>query len=548
MSDNRGDTHAVTCARTVVETLLAHGIDTVFGLPGYQSDWLFNALFDLEGRIRVVHTRHEQGAAYMALGAALATGKPAVCSTVPGPGFLNTTAALSTAYATNAPVLSLPGEIPSRAIGRGLGLLHEIPDQLGTLKSLTKWAALVTAPGDAASMLAEAFRHMLSGRPRPVGLEIPPDTLAARGDFKPAAPLSRDPDPLPSDDSIAQAADLLCAAERPLIFVGGGAQHVGSSLLSIAEHVQAPVVSNRMGKGVIDDRHPLSLSYPEGYRLWKDCDVVLAIGTRLQAPLSQWGTDDRLKIIRIDIDANEATRIAKPALALIGDAAAVLHRLELALSGKRRARSRAEEIAAVKMRFARDLLSLEPQVSYLNAIREALPENGLFVDELTQLGYVARFAFPCYRPRTYLSPGYQGTLGWGFAAALGAKVARPDVPVLSISGDGGFLFNVQELATAVHHRIPVVAVVFNDSAYGNVRRMQIEDYGNRVIGCDLTNPDFVRLGESFGVKGMRARDPDALRRAIDTAFGSNEPALIEVPCGPMPSPWPFVMLPRVRGN
>src|SRR5579863_2365291 len=182
MSDPR-PREPVTCARAVVETLLAHGIATIFALPGYQSDWLFNALFDIDGRIRVVHTRHEQGAAYMALGAALATGKPAVCSTVPGPGFLNTTAALSTAYATNAPVLSLPGQIPSRAIGRGFGVLHEIPDQLLILKSLTKWAGRVTSPSDAAGMLAQAFQHMLSGRQRPVGLEIPPDVLAARGSF-----------------------------------------------------------------------------------------------------------------------------------------------------------------------------------------------------------------------------------------------------------------------------------------------------------------------------------------------------------------------------
>src|SRR5579863_7265026 len=453
MSESQASIEPITCARAVAETLLTHGIDTVFGLPGYQSDWLFNALFDMAGRIRVVHTRHEQGAAYMALGAALATGKPAVCSTVPGPGFLNTTAALSTAYATNAPVLSLPGQIPSRVIGRGLGLLHEIPDQLGTLKSLTKWADRVTNAGDAAAMLAEAFRHMFSGRQRPVGLEIPPDILAARGNFKPAMPLPPAPEPPLDDRAIDEAVYLLARAERPLIFVGGGAQHAGKIVRRIAEHVQAPVIANRMGKGVIDERHPLSLSYPEAHRLWKHCDVVLGIGTRLQAPLSQWGTDDRLKIIRVDVDPVEASRIRPPTHSLIGDAAHVLRRLEQALTGKPRARSRTEEINAVKMRFARDLEALAPQVSHLAAIRDALPEDGLFVDELTQLGYVARFAFPCYRPRTYLSPGYQGTLGWGFAAALGAKVARPEVPVVSISGDGGFLFNAQELATAVCHRI-----------------------------------------------------------------------------------------------
>jgi acetolactate synthase-1/2/3 large subunit len=483
----------------------------------------------------------------MALGAAMATGKPAVYSVVPGPGFLNTTAALATAYAANAPVFCLTGQIPSKAIGRGFGQLHEIPDQLGILKSLTKWADGVSAPEEGAAKTAAAFGELRAGRPRPVGLEIPLDILAVKGDFAPAAPLPVPEEPPLDERALAHAVDLLARAERPMIFVGSGAQDAAPLVRAIAERLQAPVVSNRMGRGVLDDRHRLSLSSLAGHRLWKNCDVALAIGTRLQTVQNIWGTDDRLKVIRVEIDPAELERSPPPAAALVGDAASVLKRLAAALETVPHAPSREAEIAAVRDGVARDIAVLEPQIAYLKAIRAVLPENGIFLEEMTQIGYVSRFAFPAYRPRTFLSSGYQGTLGWGFATAIGAKHALPDVPVVAACGDGGFMFNVQELATAVHHKIPLVAIVFNDSAYGNVRRMQEQLYGNRVIASDLTNPDFVALATSFGIKGERAASPEGLRRALDTALASGQPRLIEVPCGAMPSPWPFIQLPKVRG-
>jgi acetolactate synthase-1/2/3 large subunit len=234
-------------------------------------------------------------------------------------------------------------------------------------------------------------------------------------------------------------------------------------------------------------------------------------------------------------------------LKLIGDATAVVARLESELVNLPFRPSRAGELGNLKAKLAAEMAGLEPQLGCLKAIRDVLPDDGILVEELTQIGYTSRVAFPVHKPRTFLSNGYQGTLGWGYATALGAKDAMPNTPVVSISGDGGFMFNVQELATAVRHRIPLVAIVFNDGAFGNVRRIQTEVYGNRVIASDLTNPDFVRLAESFGVKGMRATSPEALRCSLETALADNEPALIEVPCGPMPSPWPFITLPRVRG-
>jgi acetolactate synthase-1/2/3 large subunit len=194
------------------------------------------------------------------------------------------------------------------------------------------------------------------------------------------------------------------------------------------------------------------------------------------------------------------------------------------------------------------LQKLAPQLAFLDAIRAELPEDGIYVDEVTQVGFAARLALPVYKPRTFLSPGYQDNLGWGYATALGAQAARPDVPVLSINGDGGFLYTGNELATAMRHHIPLVAIVFVDGAFGNVRRIQEEQFGNRLIASDLANPDFAKYAESFGAAGRKARGPAELRRALREAFAAREPTLIEVPVGPLPSPWEFIHMPRVRGS
>ena len=533
----------------VVGALLAHGIETIYCLPGIQNDHLFNAMFDVGDALEVVHARHEQGSAYMALGAALATGKPQVFSVVPGPGFLNASTALATAYSTGAPVLALIGQIPSKFIGRGHGLLHEIPGQLNILKTLTKWAERIEAPQDAPAKVHEAFRQLRTGRPRPVGLEIAPDILQARADIDLEQPRPIETKSELDDDAIEQAAKLLQNAERPLIFVGGGAMDAAGEVRALAERLGAPVVTYRRGKGVMDDRHPLAQSLPGGHALWATADVVLAVGTRIQQPVALWGVDDKLTIIKVDIDPEEIDRTANPQIGIVGDAARVLARLNdhlRHLTGPRP--DRVERSRALKETIAKKLSVLEPQGAYLRAIRDAMPENGVLVEELTQVGYVSRLLYPVYQPRTFITSGYQGTLGWGVATALGVKHALHDTPVVSINGDGGFMFTVQELSTAVRHRIPLVTVVFNDAAYGNVRRMQQEIHGNRVIGTDLANPDFVKLGESFGITSYRAGNPEALRGALEKALALGEPVLIDAPIGDTPAPWAFIEMPRVRGK
>jgi acetolactate synthase-1/2/3 large subunit len=395
-----------------------------------QNDAFFDALYDRTNAIRPIHARHEQACAYMALGYAMATGKPSAYVVVPGPGFLNTTAALSTAYAVNAPVLALTGQIQQAMIGRNVGLLHELPDQLAIMRGLTKWADRIHAPNQAPGLVNEAFRRLLSGRRRPVGLECAMDVWARKAPVELIATAAKaDPCPV-DDDAVERAAKLLGAANRPMIVVGGGAQGAGGSVQAIAEMLDAPVMTGRMGQGVIDARHKLSVTMPAGYRFWGEADVVLAVGTRLQPQQQTWGLDDGLKIIRIDIDGEELDRQRRPEISIVGDAAATLK----ALAGKLgkhnvKGNGRAEEVAEIKAstgKMVRDKLA--PQIAYLEAIRKALPEDGILVDELTQMGYVARLAYPTYNPRTFLSPGYQGTLGWGYATSLASRWPSPTRP------------------------------------------------------------------------------------------------------------------------
>ena len=538
----------MTTAEFAVAALIAHGIETVYALPGVHNDPLFDALFKAGKRVRTIHTRHEQGAAYMALGAALATGKPQTYAVVPGPGLLNSSAALLTAYGMNAPVLALVGQIPQAAIGRGFGHLHEIRDQAGIISRLVDFSARIREPNEAAPLIAQALRAMASGRPGPAVLECAMDVWGRTAPARSIEAALPAPAPPLDENAIEDAARRLGASQRPLIIVGGGAQDAAAEVSELSRVLQAPVLAYRRGRGVLDSRNPLSITLPLGRELWREADVVLAVGTRLFSGFTQWGIDAELAIIRVDADPEEPERFARPAVALIGDAKPILRRLAQLLPGEERASRHAELESRQAMMRAR-LAKLAPQAGFLEAIRAELPEDGIFVDEVTQIGFAARLLFPVYAPRTFLSPGYQDNLGWGFATALGAAHARRDVPVVSIAGDGGFLFASNELATAVHHRIALTVVVFNDGAFGNVRRIQEEQYGNRVIASDLSNPDFVRYAQSFGAEAERARNPQELRSALRRAFKQREaPTLIEVPVGPMPSPWEFIQMPRVRGH
>lgn len=533
-----------TGGEAIVDALLRHGIDTVFGLPGVQIYDLFDAFYLAQPKIKVIGARHEQGCGYMAFGAARSTGKPAVYAVVPGEGFLNSSAAMATALSCNAPVLCITGQVPSGFLGKGFGHLHEIPDQLGVLRRLTKWADHIHTAAEAPAKIARAFQEMSAGRPGPVALEMPWDVFGHREKITPVDPLAPLPAPELDLDAVAAAARLVAAARSPMILVGGGALDAGAEILELAELLDAPVSAIRSGRGVVSEAHDLGLSTAAACRLWDQTDLLIGIGTRLEVKWFRWPPAPQgQKLIRIDIDPAEMTRTI-PDVGIVASAREGVRALIQAASAAGAGSSgRRPAILAVKTSVSREVREKLPQMSYLDAIRDVLPPDGIFVEDVCQMSFTSWLGFPIYQPRTFISPGYSGNLGSGFPTSLGVKVANPSKPVVSISGDGGFLFCSQELATAMQYGIPVVAIVFNNNSFGNVLRDQQRLHGGRLLGAQLVNPDFVKYAESFGAQAARVHSANQLRPVLEKALASGQPWLIEVPVkeGDEVNPWPYLM-------
>jgi acetolactate synthase-1/2/3 large subunit len=538
----------MTGGQALVASLLRQGIDTIFALPGVQLDGAFDALYDAcaAGEVRVIHPRHEQGAAYMADGYARATGRIGTCFVVPGPGLLNAAAALSTAYACNQPVLCVTGQIQSDMIEFGRGLLHEIPNQLGMIRSVTKHAARAVTPAEIPALVDSAIRAMWDGRGRPVEIEVPPDTLFAEGAVTLLAPAPGPERPAGDLERIREAAKLLGNAESPIIFVGGGIDgaEAWEELRTLAELLQAPVIASQNGKGAISDRHYLSQTTFAAQTLLPQADVILAVGTRFVDPTTYpWGVKRGRTVIHMDIDPEEVGRNYPVTIGIVADAKAGLAALAEETAAHNRSRSsREKELTAVKQAAEEKLNSVLPQAAFAGAIRRQLPDDGIFVGEMTQIAYWSNAGFPVYEPRTYFTPGYQGTLGWGFPTSLGVKFGAPERVVVSVNGDGGFGFALNELATQAQHDIRSITLVFNDSAYGNVRRIQHESFGGRTIASDLRNPDYQKLAEAFGVAGRQATTPAELEEELAEAIAADEPTLIEIPVEAMPNPWKALAL------
>ncbi len=534
---------AMTTGQAIVASLLRHGVDTVFGIPGAHTYDLMDALHGAGERIRFVTARHEQAAAYLAFGYAKSSGKMGVFTVVPGPGVLNAGAALCTALGACTPILCLTADIPAPFIGRGRGILHELPDQLATLRSITKWAARIDHPTEASAKVAEAFQLTQGGRPGPAALATPWDVLGQRAEVVVSDPLPPTPAPPIDSDAIERAAQLISKAQRPMITLGAGALHAGEEVLDLARLLQAPVTAHRSGRGVVSEDSPYGFSSGSALQLWMETDLVIGIGSRLELQHLRWKKmPPGVRFVRIDIDPTEMVRLP-PAVGVVADAKsgarALLDALRKIVAPRA---SRETEFAAAKARARKEFEQVQPQLTYLDAIRRVLPRDGFFVEEISQVGFTARYGFPVYAPRTYVTCGYQETLGFGFNTALGVKIANPDKAVVSVTGDGGFMFGVQELATAVQHHIPVVTCVFNNNAYGNVRRDQQGIYQGRLIGAELTNPDFVKLAESFGVDAVRVQTPETFRPALERALALDAPAVIEIAVerGAEASPWPFL--------
>jgi len=541
----------MTGGQAIVSSILNHGVNTVFALPGVQTYPLMDALKKAEGSIRVIGPRHEQSAAYMAMGYSRATGKPGVFSVVPGPGVLNTGAALCTAFAVNAPLLLLTGQVPSHFLGQGRGHLHEIPDQKSTLASFIKWAERIPDAHATARLVDEAFYRMQNGKPGPVSLEMCWDTMARSAlipEFDYQEPQAqREVDP----SDIAEAVALLKTAKCPMIMVGSGAQHADVEVLELAERLDAPVASFRGGRGVVSADHPLGVSTAAAYELWPDTDVLIGIGSRCELQTMRWtgmmDASDRLapprKLIRIEIEPEELLRL-KPDVGIVCDSAVGAKALSDALADENVSISgNRKRIISATEKAWEEVKKIQPQVSYLEVIRKALPRDGILVKDMCQAGYASYFAWPVYEPRSYITSGYQGNLGFAYPTSLGAKVGCPDKAVVAILGDGGLMFAASELSTAAQHDIGVVAIVFNNRSYGNVRRDQITNFSGRTIASDLPGVDYMKLAEAHGVTGYRAGSPSELQPMLEKAIAANAPALIEVQVDPdeEASPWPLIL-------
>ena len=529
----------MTGGQALIRSMRREGAEVVFGLPGVQMYHALDPILDEPG-MRFVSVRHEQATAYMADGFTRAGGGTGTAMVVPGPGLLNASAAIGTAYAASSPILVVSGQVQRDLIGKDVGILHEVNDQMDAIRPITKAAYRVLNATDVPSIVHEAFRQLRTGRPRPVEIEIPPETLAEVADVDLLEPGDYRRDAAATGD-IERAARALAQAKNPLIWAGGGVISSGASdaLLRVAEHLQAPVMTTHEGKGAIPDSHYLSMgslkSRSDDFRAHlAHHDVFLAVGTRFASAML---THDA-QIVQIDVDPDEIGRnYPNNTLGVTGDARATLELLADALADAMPPAESKREMLA-KLRAARfgPALRIEPLDSYIQAVRSAVPPDGILVAGMTQLGYYSRLFYAVEQPGTYLNSSYFGNLGFAWPTALGAKVAQPDRAVVCISGDGGFLFNSQEFATAVQYGINAVCVVFNDNAYGNVMRDQEERF-DRLIGSRLHNPDFVKLAEAYGARGLRAETPAALETALRDAIASDDaPTLIEVPFGPVASP------------
>jgi acetolactate synthase-1/2/3 large subunit len=530
----------MTGGQALAKSLSREGVRVIFGLPGVQLYHLLDGLYD-EPAIRFITTRHEQATTYMADGYARAGGGIGTALVVPGPGLQNASAGIGTAYAASSPILVVSGQIERDLIGRDRGVLHEVNDQMDTIRPVTKWSARILQPQDVPATVHEAFYQLKSGRPRPVEIEIPPETLAAEADIEllePANPLP----PAASPEHIQAAVEILADAKQLIILAGGGviASKASAALQQLAEYLQAPVITTSEGKGALSDRHVLSLG---ALRLRQDpiithlaqTDVVLAVGTRLAFPHLLSGQT----VVQIDVDEAEIGRNYAPTMGLVGDAKRTLEALYATLVATTPARPGHHEAIEALKRARRESphARLQPLTGFLQAIRHAMPDDGIVVAGMTQVGDYSRAYYPVYQPGTFLTSSYFGNLGFAYPTALGAKVARPNAAVVAISGDGGFLFNSQELATAVQHKINAVVIVFNDNAFGNVMRDQRDRFQGRIYGPELHNPDFMKLAEAYGARGVRARNAAELEATLKEALAINAPTLIEVPCSPMPYPY-----------
>ncbi len=531
-------------AQALVKSLASEGIEVIFGLPGTQIMAIYDALYHEPG-IKVVTTRHEQGTTYMADGYARTTGKIAAALVVPGPGTLNALSGLGTAFACSSPILLISGQVPSKFVGSKKGMLHEVDDQLDAIRPLTKWSARIMNPQKIPDAIHEAARQLKTGRPRPVEVEIPQDILYAKAEIK----ISK-PKPVkaskPSLVAIRKAARMLSLAKRPIILAGSGVMISDASqeLRTLAEKINAPVITTPEGKGSIREDHPLSLgaSY-----IRHGCakfavplaDVILAVGTRLLVQSLAFSIQPNQKVIQVDIDPEEIGRNVPLALGITSDAKLALHAITSGLpSKKRNSEWRQDELESFRKQTLEILeRDAKVQLEICKVLREALKDDAIVVNGVTNMGHWSPVCLKALEPRTYITPGYFGTLGFAYPTAVGAKIGNPDKQVVALCGDGGFMFTSQELCTAVKHKANVVTLLFEDKAFGSSLSEQRVGFEGRIFETQLLNPDFVRYAESFGAVGIQTNGPGDLKDALDNALKQEMPVVVDIPMPTLPPPF-----------
>jgi acetolactate synthase-1/2/3 large subunit len=491
----------------------------------------------------------------MADGYARVKGKPGVGLVVPGPGVQNASAALGTAYACSSPVLLIAGQVESYNLGQDKGALHEINDQMDIIRPVTKWCRRIMSVTDIPGSIHEAMHQMKTGRPRPTEIEIPWDVLGMTAEVS-LVPKGEYPRVVPPREEVSRAAQLLLAAKRPFIWAGGGAilSDASAELVELAEALGAPVATTPEGKGAISEDHPLSLGaayYGFGAAYWavSKADVFLAVGTRLTW-LMRPGTALKApqKLVHLDADPAVIGKNFPAEVAMVADAKAGLRALVEEIRRKQvskegRALWPQPELVEFRAKHRRWLEETAPlQTGIIKTLRRELPDDAILVAGVTNIGYWCNLVYPVRRPRTFLTSSYFATLGFSFPTALGAKVAAPDRPVVCVVGDGGFMYACAELATAVRYGINLITLVFTDNAFGSTKSDQQVNFQGRVLGTDLNNPDFAKLAELFGAKGMRA-DPDHLSGALREALEARQPVVIEIPIPTLIPPFQIVSLP-----
>ena len=528
----------MTGGEALAKSLILNKVEVIFGLPGVQ---LYHALDGLakEKQIRFITTRHEQATTYMADGYSRASGKIGVAMVVPGPGLQNASAGIGTAYSASSPILVISGQIEKDSIGLDQGKLHEVNDQMDSIAPVTKWRKRILNASDIPDAVNEAFTQLNTGRPRPVEIEIPPETLAEQTSAELIEPEIISPKGINENDLNMLTKELL-KSKNPLLWVGGGviSSDANKELIELAEFLQCPVILSNQGKGAFPEDHELclgSLHRNEPYiEKLKEHDLSIAIGTRMGVAAT---SHINHKVLHIDIDEKEVGINHPDSIPLIGDAKVSLQKLINNLKVSSQPRKLNPNLKELLQFRKNALTKLEPQASFTEAIRDAMPEKSVFVSGMTQIGYYSRTGYPVNESRTYITSSYYGNLGYAYPTALGAKVGRPDLPVLAVSGDGGFLFNSQEMATAKQFNINATVVVFNDNAYGNVMRDQKLNFDGREYASKLENPDFQKLADAYGINFYQANSADQLNESVKKSFKINQPSFIEVPVGPMPRPW-----------